>query len=182
MKGHSCSVTALAATVSGGPFLFSGGEDGSLRMWSLAEGGAQVLRKIHQPRKNAKKGTKTKETAVTPSGQQPKQDTKKKRKQSLLPVQKDGSHYCTAQSSCTGLRRTRNSFALQRKLHPEEGLQKRYTPRTPSVATPGKKDHAAMSLVLEAARSQEVRKSSTFKADHTHVQAGTFFPVCQKPP
>ncbi|EKF31405.1 hypothetical protein MOQ_004761 [Trypanosoma cruzi marinkellei] len=145
MKGHSCSVTALAATVSGA-FLFSGSEDGSLRMWSLAEG-AQVLRKSTS-QKNTKKGTKTKETAVTPSGQQQHQDTKKKRKQSLLPVQKEGSHTArhtvSAQVSAT---RAIRSFSAQT---PSRGGATKVvtTPRTPSVAT-RKKGSRAMSLVFE---------------------------------
>ncbi|EAN86872.1 hypothetical protein C3747_2g203 [Trypanosoma cruzi] len=159
MKGHSCSVTALAATVSGA-FLFSGGEDGSLRMWSLAEG-AQVLRKPTS-QKNAKKGTKTKETAVTPSGQQPQQDTKKKRKQSLLPVQKEGSHTARhrAVAQVSTARATRS---LSAQTPSRGGATKAVTtPRTPSVAT-RKKGSRAMSLVLEGRppRKKSIKSSNS---------------------
>ncbi|RNF26488.1 uncharacterized protein Tco025E_01235 [Trypanosoma conorhini] len=87
MRGHSCGVTALAATASGA-FLFSGGKDGSLRMWSLLDG-AQVVG-MSTSHKGTKKATKRKEVSVSLS-EHPQQDVKRK-KELLLPPQKGGYH------------------------------------------------------------------------------------------
>ncbi|RNF12193.1 hypothetical protein TraAM80_00474 [Trypanosoma rangeli] len=156
MKGHSCGVTALAVTVSGA-FLFSGGEDGSLRMWSLVEG-VQVVGKSTS-HKSTKKATKRKGMAVSLS-EHPQQDVKKN-KELLLPLQK-GRYHAVGQTTDAEVHPIHRLRSLSAQTATRTAATRAATPSTGRLwVTPTRRKVSAADVAVSPARRSSMQATAS---------------------